>query len=402
MQDFPSAAHVATEPMAGVALEGRAINRTRWTWVSRFPGRVLVADDDAGTRGTLKKTLSRFGHEVDEAVNGEETIQLVTEAHDLVLMDVKMPGSSGHDVTKELRQRPSTRDIPIIMVTGLDTHEDRLRAVANGASDFLPKPIDVTELFLRSEAQLSLKASLDGVKRARTELEDEVARRTADLRATVEDLEISRKLTRQAQMETVRSLVLAAEVKDGKTAAHVERIGLYSAALARGLGVSPERAALIEEASPMHDVGKIGIPDAILLKPGALTKDERRTMETHTTIGARILSHGKSDLLRLGCSIALSHHEKWDGSGYPFGLVGEAIPFEARLVAIVDVFDALTSDRHYREAMPNWLAYERMLDGRGTHFDPEILDVFFDELEVIEEVQESSRQATQWGRTSKA
>lgn len=369
------------------ALTLSTTDRVASEWLSAYPGRVLVVDDEASSRRLLRKALSSFGHAVDEASNGVDALRLADGSHDLVLMDVRMPGPNGFEVAKQLRGRPETAHIPIVMVTGVDSHEDRLHAVANGANDFIGKPFELTELFLRAEAQLSLKASADSLKKARAELEDEVARRTADLRTTVDELTESHARVRRAQLDTVRSLVLAAEFKDGETAAHIERISLYSAVLARGLGLSPQKVQLIQEASPMHDVGKIGIPDAILQKPGPLTAQERLTMESHTEIGAKILEDTDSEMLQLGSLIAHCHHERWDGSGYPSGLSGEAIPFEARLVSVVDVFDAVTSDRHYRMAMPNVEAYAMMQEGRGRHFDPDMLDAFFDQSSEIEEVQ---------------
>ena len=222
--------------------------------------------------------------------------------------------------------------------------------------------------------------------------EEEVERRVADLRGALEDLGAAHRRTHRAHLDTVRSLALAAESKDVATAAHIDRIGLYSEVIARGLQMSPHEVELIREASPMHDVGKIGVPDSILRKAGPLTSEERRVMQEHPEIGGRILQDSDAEVLRMGHTIALHHHERWDGNGYPAGLTGRAIPLEARICGIVDVFDALTKNRCYRDALPNELVYEMMEDERGKHFDPDILDVFFKHRREIEGIQRSTEE----------
>ncbi len=221
----------------------------------------------------------------------------------------------------------------------------------------------------------------------RAALDEAVDLSGAALRTTLEDLGAAQRRTYRAHLDTVRSLALAAESKDMDTAAHIERISRYSEVVARGLRLAPHEVELIREASPMHDVGKIGIPDAILLKPGPLTSEERRIMQEHPKIGARILQDYDAEVLRAGRVIALYHHERWDGTGYPEGLAGGKIPLEARICGIVDVFDALTMDRCYRDALPNDVVYEMMKDERGKHFDPVILDLFFEHRPEIERIQ---------------
>ncbi len=346
-----------------------------------------MVDDAPEARRALRRSLEAFGHEVVEARDGREGLALAGRDVDLILLDVEMPGLDGFAFMERLRADPERFSLPVIMVTGHDHREQRLQAVASGVNDFIGKPFDLLELRLRSEAQLRLKASRDAVERQRDDLEQEVLRRTAELRRAFEDLAAAHRREREAHLSTLRALVLAAEYKDWDTAAHIERISGYCEVLARGLGIPRADVERIRLASPQHDVGKIGIPDSILLKPGPLDADEWAIMRQHPEIGARILSGNDADLLRAGRLIALTHHEKWDGSGYPRGLAGEEIPLEGRICAVADVFDALTTDRRYRRALSNEEVYGIVRRERGAHFDPAVVDVFFQELERIEDVQ---------------
>ena len=354
---------------------------------SRYPARVLAVDDEAAARQALAVALGRFGHEVELARDAQEAQAKLGAEVSLLVLDADMPGMDGFGLARRVRSEPAWTDIPILMVTGWDTPQDRLRAVEAGVSDFLPKPWEPLELHLRSEGLLRVKSSLDAVKRERANLEAEVSRQTSDLRHTLEDLAAAHRRTRQAHLDTIRSLVHAAEYKDMDTAAHTDRIRWYADLLARRLGLDPDDVDLIREATPMHDVGKIGIPDAVLLKPGPLTSAERLIMQRHAEIGARILGESAADVLRLGRVIALSHHERWDGRGYPQRLAGEDIPLAARVCAVADVFDALTMDRCYRPALPQDDVIRMMGAGRGTQFDPDILDVFLDSLREVEQIR---------------
>lgn len=305
-----------------------------------------------------------------------------------MILDADMPGPDGFDLARRMREEPEWADIPILMVTGLDTQRDRLRAVEAGVNDFIAKPWEMEELHLRSDALLRLKSSMDHVKRERADLAVAVTNRTRELRRTLEDLGAAHRHAYQAEIGTIRSLVHAAEFKDVDTESHIDRIRWYADVLARGLCLAPYEIELIREATPMHDVGKIGIPDAILLKPGPLTTGERRVMETHTTIGARILADSGADVLRMAGTIALAHHERWDGRGYPQRIAGADIPLPARICAVADVFDALTMDRCYRAALPNAEVIRMMRAERGRHFDPRILDVLLENLPAMERIQE--------------
>ena len=369
-----------------------ALARSTTSVASRYPARVLVVDDDRQSRLAATQALLRFGHQVETAVDGFQAMAKLDREVALVVLDARMPGLDGFETARKVRDDATLNDLPILMVTGLDSKEDRLRAIEAGVSDFISKPWDLAELHLRSEALLRVRHAMENVKRDRAALEEEVARRTLELRRTLDDLAAATRHTYQAHLDTIRSLVHAAEYKDVDTGSHIDRIRWYADLLARGLGLSTHEVEMIREATPMHDVGKIGIPDSVLLKRGPLTTVERRIMERHTAIGARILGESDAEVLRLGRIIALSHHERWDGSGYPEGLAGRAIPLAARICAVADVFDALSMNRCYRPALPNSEVLALMKAQRGAHFDPEILDVFLEQLPEVECIQAEYRE----------
>jgi putative two-component system response regulator len=359
------------------------------------PRRVLVVDDQEDGRRTLQRALVSFGHDVETARDGVEAIAKLRLDVDLVLLDATMPDMDGFQVARRIRADPERGDVPIIMVTGLDGREDRLRAVEAGVNDFVSKPFELTELRVRVASLLRMKEATDAIKRHRAELEQAVARQTADLRRALEEMAAAQRSTYAAHVDTIRRLVLAAEYKDRDTAAHIERIGSYCALLAGSLSCAPRDVELIRYAGQMHDVGKIGIPDAMLLKTGELDEAEREVMKQHTIIGARILQGSPSELLKMGETIALVHHERWDGSGYPNGVAGEAIPLVGRICAVADVFDALTNHRPYRDALANHTVYEMMAAGRGRHFDPRVLEVFLERRQEVEEIQKAYRDAAE-------
>ena len=353
--------------------------------------RVLVADDQEDGRRAMSRGLKALGYDVEVAADGIEALAKLPLGADLVLLDAQMPGLDGFEVARRMRLDPEYVDLPIIMVTGLDSREDRLRAVEAGVSDFIAKPFDLTELRVRCASLLRLKDATDELKRHRVELVQTVAKRTADLRVALARMAEAQRSTYAAHLDTIRRLVIAAEYKDRDTAAHIERIGLYSELVAAALKLPPGEVEIICHASPMHDVGKIGIPDAVLLSPRKLATEEWEIMKRHTTIGATILHGSPSPLLQAGEAIALSHHERWDGSGYPSGATGEDIPLAGRICAVADVFDALTSNRHYRDALPNNMVWEMMQAERGRHFDPAVLDVFVESREAVEAIQRQSQ-----------
>lgn len=333
--------------------------------------KILVVDDEDRNRRLMEALLVPLGYEVILAVDGEEALRKVQETPlDVILLDVMMPGISGFDVARKLKENEETKIIPIVMVTALQDVESRIKAIEAGADDFLSKPVDRTELQARVKSLLQVKAYNDHMRDYQKELEAEVAKRTEELRKAFETI-------KTASLDTIYRLSRAAEYKDEDTGAHIKRMSNYSAAVARQMGLGKDDVETILYAAPMHDAGKIGIPDRILLKPGKLDPEEWEIMKQHTTIGGNILGGSDSGFIKLAEVIALTHHEKWDGSGYPHGLRGPAIPLAGRIAAIADVFDALTSKRPYKEAFSLEKSFAIIREGRGSHFDPEVVAAFF-------------------------
>jgi len=353
--------------------------------------RILIVDDELINRKVLEGLLKSYGLSCVSADSGPAALALLDESIDLVLLDIMMPGMDGFLVARAIREMPRFADLPIVMVTALSAKEDRLRAVEAGANDFVAKPIDSTELSVRMKSLLRMKGYHDEVKGYQLHLEQMVAEKTKALRGALVELEHARLATVRAHMETIHKLSAAAEYKDEDTASHIMRMSRYCAVIAEHAGLDDETVDLILNSSPMHDIGKMGIPDAILLKPGKLNAEEWQVMQLHTIMGANILDDSTSKYLEVGAVIAATHHEKWDGSGYPRGLAGEDIPLFGRICAVADVFDALTTKRPYKEALSNAEAIEIMTKGRGTHFDPALLDIFLARLAVIEAIQQEYR-----------
>jgi putative two-component system response regulator len=353
--------------------------------------RILIADDVVENRRLLAAILEPLDCQIDTAADGRETLAKLSPETDLLLLDQLMPEIDGLGVMRRLRADSMLSDLPVIMVTARETREDRLRAVEVGVSDFIGKPVDRAEVLVRVKAQLRMKEAQDELKRSRLVLEETVAARTVDLRRALVDMQEAQSKTKDAHVDTIRRLVLAAELKDQDTSEHIVRISRFSAVLGRALGMPADEVEVGSQAATMHDVGKIGIPDAILRKRGPLTDRERRVMQTHTVIGARILAGSPSELMQAGELIAISHHEKWDGSGYPHHLAGDAIPLWGRICAVVDVFDALTSRRSYRRAVSDSEAVEIMRPDLGRHFDPYLFDAFIAHLDQILAVRQEPR-----------
>lgn len=355
--------------------------------MSEAQRRVLVVDDDAEFRFLHATLLETFGYKVALASDGLEALALLDASVDLIVLDADMPKMNGFEVARLVRGDPLVSDIPIVMVTGLVGRDDRLRAFDLGINDFINKPVDPAELRLRARWLVSLKVAQDEIKAHGRKLEETVQIRTRELREALAEVQAARLKTHQAHMDTIHRLTLAGEYKDRDTADHVERIGRYSQVVARWMRLPESTVETIRHAAPMHDVGKLGIPDRILLKPGKLNEEEWAVMRAHTTFGAQILANSQSEVIQMGERIALRHHERWDGKGYPHGVAGQEIPLEARICTVVDVFDALTVDRPYRKAIPNDKVIEMMAEDSGTHFDPDVFDVFVEAREEIEGVQ---------------
>jgi putative two-component system response regulator len=353
--------------------------------------RVLVIDDDDGIRKITQMLIEGLGHDVEAARDGIEGLAKLQLGVDLVLLDVVMPGLDGFDVCRRIRQDPAGHDVPVIMVTSLATREHRLHAVEAGANDFIAKPVEETELRVRATSLLKLKATQDELKRYHSHLETMCEERTASLRKALEHMAEAQRTAYQAQLETVERLAVLAEFKDKVTGRHIQRMSEYSAVIARGLNLPPAEVELILHASRMHDVGKIAVPEAILRKPSELDAQEWKVMRQHSAIGSRILENSSSRILQAGRVIALHHHERWDGAGYPAGLSGSDIPLWGRICAVADVFDAVTSERPYKPAFPNEEALQLLRDGKGKHFDPKVVDVFFECLEEILAIQKKFR-----------
>ncbi len=315
--------------------------------------RILIVDDDAQVLTLLQRILAREGYRCTATGDAEEAgTHLDRAPFDLLLCDVGLPGESGLDLVERALGRH--RAMAALMVSGLDDVSLADRALRIGAYGYVVKP------FTANDVQIAVHGALS---RRRHELDAQ------------DELKASRE-------ETVQRLCIAVEARDPDTATHISQMSDYCDHVAREMGLPPDHCDLIRTASAMHDVGKIGIPDSILLKPGRLTPDERLVMERHAEIGYRILVGSRSDLLQLASVIAWTHHEKFDGGGYPRGLSGHAIPLEGRVAAVADVFDALTRDRVYRARLSRDQALDILEDGRGSHFDPQVLDAFLTVLDA--------------------
>jgi len=341
------------------------------------PAKILVVDDSERSRRLLGALLTSEGYDYCEADNGKTALSMAcTHEPDIILLDIMMSGMDGYRVAEWLKQKQETKDIPIIMVTALEDQQSRIRGLAAGAEEFVSKPVNANELQIRVRNLLRLKQAGDILKEHKQILEIQVDKRTKELQTSF--------------VEAIMTLMRAAEYRDDETGAHVKRISYYASALAKKLGMDVRFCDTIHYASPMHDIGKIGIPDHILLKPGSFTPEEWAIMQTHTTIGAGILEGQTSPYLQMGHDIALSHHERWDGSGYPQGSKDEDTPLPARIMQICDVYDALRSKRPYKTAFDHDKSMHIITKGDGrtdpSHFDPEILAAFessADDLEAI-------------------
>ena len=329
--------------------------------------RILIVDDEPGNVQLLQRILVREGYRrVTGLSNPREAMAVIDEDRlDVVLLDLHMPVVDGYQILESIMTSvdPGRRTLPVIVLTADATPEARRRALTSGAADFITKPFDVVEVALRIRNTLERHQLHSEVRRQNELLEDRVRARTIELE--------------RAQLETFERLALAAEYRDDDTGKHTRRVGGVARAIAEQLGMAGIDLDLLERAAGLHDVGKIGVPDGILLKPDRLTPEEFEVVKTHTVIGARILSGSHSPLLQLGEIIAGSHHERWDGRGY-HGLAGEDIPLHARITTLADAFDAMTTDRPYRAARSREEATEEIRRERGGQFDPNVVDVFLD------------------------
>jgi len=329
---------------------------------ARFSGaRILVVDDEESNLRALGKVLRAAGYTNILATTNPGEVRSLYRDHDpdLVLLDLHMPGLDGIGVLEQLRTDAAPHTyLPVLVLTGDSSQDARRRALAAGAKDFVTKPFEVDEVVLRIHNLLETRYLHREITAHNQALEQRVEERTADLDG--------------AYLDTLERLSLAAEFRDDETGRHTERVGEAAALLGAALGLAEEDLFLIRRAAPLHDVGKIAIPDAVLRKPGSLTSDEWEIMKGHATMGAQILSGGRSRVIQLAEEIARFHHEQWDGNGYPEGRSGEQIPLAARVVMVADVFDALTSDRVYRKAWPAAEVLAYIQEYAGRRFDPQI------------------------------
>jgi putative two-component system response regulator len=347
---------------------------------------ILVVDDDPFIRKMMCQVLTREGYSADSVADGQTALDRVsTDSPDLILLDLKMPGMDGFEFVEHIKENDETSDIPIITITGHDTVDNHVKAFDLGIDGYISKTAARASIIAMVRAHLKVKQLNDQMKEHQENLETQVALRTAQLNQALEQL-------RNASLDTVYKLTSASEYRDTETGAHIRRMSHYSAVIAQKMGLKDKTVEALLYAAPMHDIGKIGIPDKILLKPGKLSAGEWEIMKKHTTIGADILKGSNINFIRMGETIALSHHEKWDGSGYPYGLKGRKIPLVGRITAIADVFDALTSKRSYKEAFSIERSHEIIRQERGKHFDPDVVDAFFQVQDAIIQIKESNQE----------
>ncbi len=335
----------------------------------RPEARILVIDDHESNVRLFDRLLRRAGYDnLAATTDPGEAVRLFDKFQpDMVLLDLVMPGLDGFQVMGMLRARmPLGLEVPIMALTADDQPETVHRALGEGASDFLAKPFDPVEVLLRVANLLEVRFSKRELNHEKRKLKTKIRKRTSELEA--------------AQVEILDRLARAAEFRDDDTGEHTQRVGKIAAAIGRAIGLERRQADVLRRAAPLHDVGKIGVPDSILLKPGKLTPEEFEVIKSHVTIGTGILAGSRFSTLRMAEQIARHHHERWDGTGYPDGLAADKAPLAARITAIADVFDALTHERPYKQAWPVARAVEEIRGQRGRQFDPEIVDAFLDLL----------------------
>jgi putative two-component system response regulator len=343
--------------------------------------RILIVDDQAANTRLLQEMLGRAGYaHIVSTTQSQETLPLCEAFNpDLLLLDLHMPPPDGYTILRRLSAGiPREQAFPILVISADVASEARRMVLAHGGKDFLSKPFDMVEVLLRIRNLLETHFLSRQLRAQNQQLEQRVRERTQAL----ED----------ARLEMLTRLGRAAEYRDDDTGQHTERVACMARRLAQALGLPPEETERIYHAAQLHDVGKIGISDTILLRPGKLSPEEFKAIQAHTTIGASILDGSQSELLQLASVIALTHHERWNGTGYPHGLAGEEIPLPGRIVAVADVFDALTHVRPYKPAWPADQAIAEIVRQRGQHFDPAVVDAFVTILKC--DGQRRSREAT--------
>jgi putative two-component system response regulator len=344
-----------------------------------FAGKLFIVDDEPINVKLLERTLAKAGYQdIESTMDPREVCDRFAEKdHDLILLDLNMPHMDGFAVLKALSER-FDRLPPVLVLTAQSAQEYRTEALELGAQDYVTKPFERNELLHRVRNLLESRLYRRGLELLNESLEEKVEERTKQLQHT--------------RLQVVRRLGRAAEYRDNETGLHIVRMSKISYLLGQAMGMDSYQCDLLLNASPMHDIGKIGIPDNILLKPGKFEPEEWEIMKQHAQMGADILEGEESDLLSMAREIALTHHEKWDGSGYPNGLKGEEIPLVGRICAIADVFDALTSERPYKKAWSVDNALQLIEENRATHFDPRLVDAFMANLNGILAIRDNHQE----------
>ena len=356
---------------------------------------LLVVDDNEMNRDMLVRRLKPLGYRVDTACDGGQALEMLQNGtYDLVLLDIMMPVMDGFEVLQHMKVQKHLKSVPVIMITALDDTSSAARCIDMGAEDYLTKPFDPTLLKARISSCLERKRLHDQESLYRTKIEEYNNQLQERVRQQVQEIS-------QAQLGAIFAMSKLAESRDPETGEHLERMREYCKVLSERLSKLPKYEIIIDStfisdiyaASPLHDIGKVGIDDSVLLKAGKLTDQEWKIMKLHPTIGAETLrevdkQHPGNSLIRMGIDIAASHHEKWDGSGYPYGLQGTEIPLVARILALGDVYDALTSKRCYKEAFSHEKSRQIVIESGGTHFDPEVVDAFLRTEEEFKRIRE--------------
>lgn len=356
-------------------------------------GSLLVVDDNDANRDMLSRRLERLGHRVYTAVDGFHALEIMADTpFDLILLDVMMPRLDGYGTLRRIKADTALRHIPVIMISALDDISAIVRCIEMGAEDYIPKPFDPILLKARIGASLEKKRLRDQEVVYRKQIEEYNLHLEDRVREQVSSITL-------AQMETIFALSKLAESRDPETGAHLERVREYCKLLVVALAQTDKYALMIDSdfiqnlfiASPLHDIGKVGIPDHILLKPGRYTDEEFTVLKTHPSIGAATLrevnkKNESNSFVKIGIEVAESHHEKWDGTGYPYGLAGDAIPLSARILAVADVYDALRAKRCYKEPLSHEASRAIILEGSGKHFDPDVVACFLANEAAFEEI----------------